>query len=223
MFLFRKKNQMPLESKRLLDFYNDNKNLFGDFETVSERKKIVKEIYDILKYTGKPGVISKSSKPGISVYRGISADDVETLKAFSSQFVDGEAFYGKNASIYGTGIYTVVGDNKDVAYKYATEGYTTDNGIVIEGKLDGDARIIKIEDLYKIKETALEKLKTYPALNIFLKVLEDDGAFAAILGYQAIYVEDKKYMVILDRTQLAIDVQNMVRQLAELTVSEKRR
>ena len=222
MFLFKKKKEIPLESKKLLDFYNDNKDLFVDFSNMEERREIVKKIYDVLKYTGLPERVSKIDKElGIPIYRGVSASDVESLKIFGMQFTDGDVFYGGRASICGTGIYTFV-DDKDSAYKYATDGYTNDIGIVIEGMLDKNTRIIKLEELSEKKEKALERLSTYPALENFLKVLEDDGAFAAILGYQAIYAEDKKYMVVLDRTQLSVNTSNMIRQLADLAVSKSR-
>ena len=224
MFLFKRKNQMPAECQQLLDFYNNNKEIFVDFSRIDERREIVKKIYDILKYTGVPkksSEINKSDKPGITVYRGVSAKSIEDLKVYGMQFTDGEVFYGGRASICGTGIYTVVGDT-DYANKYATDGGTNDIGIVIESTLDGQTKIITQEELYEKRDQVLKRLSTYPAIKNFLNVLEDDGAFAAILGYQAIYAEDKKYMVILDRTQLVVNVADMIQQLANLAVSKER-
>lgn len=47
----------------------------------------------------------------------------------------------------------------------------------------------------------------------FLSVLEDDVALAAILGYDAIFVEEKDYMVILNRTKMIINDFNLCEQI----------
>lgn len=39
----------------------------------------------------------------------------------------------------------------------------------------------------------------------FLGILEDDGALAAILEYDAIYVEEKDYIVVLNRNKMVVN------------------
>ena len=38
-----------------------------------------------------------------------------------------------------------------------------------------------------------------------MAILEDDGVLAAILGYDAIYVEEKNYIVMLNRKKMIIN------------------
>ena len=50
----------------------------------------------------------------------------------------------------------------------------------------------------------LRKLYSNDIIN-FLKILQDDGLFSAILGYDAIFVEDKNYMVVLNRQKIIVN------------------
>lgn len=194
--------------KQLLLFYRDHKDIFVSFSTQKEKREIIKKLYNILEYDSKPQ-LNTEMKPtivnGPLVHRGISASSKEKLISYIKEFISGEVFYGGRASIYGTGIYTVVGEDRDVACKYATNGDTNDIGIVITSVLKDDAEIISSEDLREIKDIVLERLKkAYNNMDNYLNILEDDGAFAAILGYDAIYVKEKEYMVILNRSKLIV-------------------
>ena len=104
---------------------------------MEEKRKIIKKIYKILHYDDLPQLYSMTeleSKEGITIYRGISANNNDKLKKYINEFINGEAFYGGRASIYGTGIYTVAGENLSVASKYASDGGINNCGIVIESK-----------------------------------------------------------------------------------------
>ena len=99
------------------------------------------------------------NKDGITVYRGISASDNDVLKKYVNEFINGDVFYGGRASIYGTGIYTVVGENLGVASKYANDGGINNCGIVIESKLQKDSKIIKYSEIEQIKDFLSEKMR----------------------------------------------------------------
>lgn len=214
MFGFKKKDKLSLEEKNIIKqvslFYEINNNLFIEFNNSTEKRKIIKNIYRVLDYDNIPQVYSKikeDMKDTISIYRGISANNNDELKEYVNEFVNGEVFYGGRASIYGTGIYTVIGDNLDVASKYASDGDTNNCGIVIESRLPKDCKIIKNIEIDEIRDFVFEKLRKMYKQDIekFLTILEDDGALAAVLGYDAIYVEEKNYMVVLNRKKMIIN------------------
>ena len=193
---------------KVLLFYRDHKDIFTSFSNQKEKREIIKKIYSILGYDSKPQ-LNTEMKPtivnGPLVHRGISASSKEELISYIKEFISGEVFYGGRASIYGTGIYTVVDEDRDVARKYATDGDTNDIGIVITSVLKDDAEITYSDELREVSDIVLERLnKAYKNMENYLSILEDDGAFAAILGYAAIYVKEKEYMVILNRSKLIV-------------------
>ena len=214
MFDFKKKDKLTEKEKDIIkqislffEIYND---IFIEFSSMGEKRKIIKNIYEILRYDELPQLYSTSeldNKDGITIYRGISASNKEELKKYVNEFINGEVFYGGRASIYGTGIYTVVGENLGVASKYASDGGINNFGIVIESKLQKDSKIIKNSEIEEVKSFIFEKMQKMYKKNIeeFLSVLEDDGVLAAILGYDAIYVEEKNYIVMLNRKKMIVN------------------
>lgn len=69
-----------------------------------------------------------------------------------------------------------------------------------------------------IRKFLIEKLKNSYKIDInnFTNVLEDDGTLAAILGYDAILVREKNYIIILNRSKLVINDTNLYEQLDNL-------
>ena len=200
MLNFKKKERLTEQEKNIIKqislFYEMNNDIFVKFSNSKEKRKIIKKIYKIFHYDDLPQLYTTSeldSKEGITIYRGISASNNEELKKYVNEFISGEIFYGGRASIYGTGIYTVVGDNLNAASNYASDGGTNNCGIVIETKLQKETKIIKNSEIAEAKSFIFEKMRKMYKQNIeeFLSILEDDGALAAILGYDAIYVEEK--------------------------------
>lgn len=212
--------------KQLLLFYRDHKDIFTPFSTQKEKREIIKKLYNILEYDSKPQ-LNTEMKPtivnGTLVHRGISAGSKEELISYIREFISGEVFYGGRASIYGTGIYTAVGEDINVASKYATNGDTNDIGIVITSVLKDETKIISSEDLHEINDIVLERLKkAYKNMDNYLSILEDDGVFAAILGYDAIYVKEKEYMVILNRSKLIVDDNQIMHDLNRISGEKSR-
>lgn len=203
-----KKIANEVEIEELVDFYKNHKDIFVPFSSQKERREIIKKIYNIFKFDSQPQLNTKIKfgvVNGPVVHRGISADSKEELISYINMFINGDVFYGGRASIYGTGIYTITGEDYIEARKYATAGLTSDIGIVITSVLTDDAEIITSKEVNDIRDAIFDRIrKTYEGLDNYLNVLEDDGALAAILGYDAIYVEDKKYIVVLNRSKLIV-------------------
>lgn len=222
MFNFKKKEQ-PIEFeneilKRVSLFYEMYNNIFVNFSNATEKREIIKKIYQILKYDQLPTLYSTLKEQNIDslkIYRGISANDIESLKTYISDFVEGNVFYGGRGSIYGTGIYTIIDNDSDIAQKYASDGGTNNCGIVIESTMQPDTKIIKNTEIEPIRNIIFDRLKKIykSGTENFLAVLEDDGALASILGYDAILVNEKNYLVILNRTKMIVNDTNINEQI----------
>ena len=171
------------------------------------------------------GSLAANSKYGI-IYRGISADTPEQAKEYVKQFKEGPLYVGgTNASIKGAGIYTCYGDNK-AAMDYSTNGGHTSNSKIIEMVLDETANVVDYDKLVEEQNKSLNTMskqfskydksitdldslsqnidkisdKTDLKKATFLsKVLNNAGHYAAVNGYDAIDVADKKYLIILNR------------------------
>lgn len=222
MFNFRKKEQSTKFENEILKrvslFYEMYNNIFINFSNATEKREIIKNLYKILKYDQLPTLYSTSNEQNIDslkIYRGISANDIETLKTYINDFIKGNVFYGGRASIYGTGIYTIIDSNSDVAQKYASDGGTNNCGIVIESTIQPDTKIIKSAEIEPIRNIIFDKLKKIykSGTENFLAVLEDDGALASILGYDAILVSEKNYLVILNRAKMIVNDININEQI----------
>lgn len=216
MFVFRSKNKMTDEEKDIIKkvsiFYEMHNNIFVTFTNPSERRQIITKIYKILEYNSFPNLSSSlndTNDNGLKVYRGISAPSVELLNKYVNDFIKGDVFYGGRASIYGTGIYTVVGSDLNIAQDYASDGGLNTCGVIIESVMKSDTKIIKNTEIDIIRNFIFDKIrKMYKRdsnIEKFLAVLEDDGALASILGYDAIFVEEKGYLVVLNRTKMIVN------------------
>ena len=205
---------MSEEEKQLLKifcyFYENNKNLFVNIiSNQKEKRKITSKIYNLMGFSEKP-TLSDNQEEFINnqkLYRGISAENNELLCQYINEFINGAPFYGGRASIYGTGIYTVIGNDSNVANKYASDGNTNDCGIIIESILSEDSKVIEYSKIDSIREKIINRLRKLYSNEIinFLEILQDDGLFSAILGYDAIFVEDKNYMVVLNRQKIIVN------------------
>lgn len=213
--IFKKKEELTEIQKNMLRtlcmFYEKNKGLFIDgINNQKEKKIIIKKIYELFNYSDYPILESNQEvfeDSNIKIYRGISADNQISLNNYINDFVYGKPFYGGRASIYGTGIYTVLGEDLSVARDYASDGGTNDCGVVIEAIMDKDSRIIKSSNIDSIRNFLLEKIRKLYSDDIenYLYILEDDGVLSSILGYDAIYVEEKNYMVVLNRSKMIVN------------------
>lgn len=211
----RKKEELTYIQKNMLKifcmFYEQNKGLFIDsINNQKEKKKIIKKIYELLNYTNCP-ILNDNQEvfenSNLKIYRGISADNQDLLHEYINNYLNGEPFYGGRASIYGTGIYTVLGENISVASEYASDGGVNTCGAVIESIMDKETKIIESSKANDIRNILFDKLRKlyHEDIENYLSILEDDGALCSILGYDAIYVEEKKYMVVLNRGKMIVN------------------
>jgi hypothetical protein len=211
--LFNKRQEHVAQSNaisdQLMDFYSKNSNMFEQSLSADmsqkDKKALIKSVYDQIGYTGLPSGASQSDSSDIHVYRGISANSEADINKFTNEFVNGEVFFGKNASIYGTGIYMC--SNKDTPIQYATS-FDNEYGAVIHGSMSSSCRIVDINELQEMKDMALSSIRqmhTDDGVQRYCDLLEDNGLFAAVAGYDAINIPEKEYVVVLNRGQLEVN------------------
>lgn len=193
----------------MIDFYRQHQDMFKtyfeqDDKSQLSKKDFIKSIYNELDYTGP----SMSEKPGpqdnITLHRGIRAESAEEIQQFAEGFSNGEVVYGKKASLHGTGIY--MSTDESVAQKYAT--YDKGYGAVIKCSLPGEVRMIDDGDLAQLKNDVLATMRqsSDPGVQQYAGFLDlDNGAFAAVAGYDAINIPDKGYVLALNREKLFVD------------------
>jgi len=193
---------------KLMEFYFEYRDLIDkhlkEGMNQKEKKELIKIIYEKIKYTNIPSLENPRKEESIDVYRGINAENEESIKKYADDFSSGEVFFGKNASIYGTGIY--MSTNASETMKYATY-FNNPYGAVINCKINKNINIIEYEVLEKTKDKILKMInKKYKNQGIkrYSEILEDPGLFASILGYDAIRVAEKDYIIILNREKLFV-------------------
>ena len=167
MFNFRKKEKMFEEEKNILKelwcFTKWIKIFLFTIHKQVKKRKIIINIFKSLNYDALPNLSSVENhniNENITIYRGISAKNNKLLKKYINDFINGEIFLGGRASIYGTGIYTVIG-NLDLAKDYSSYGGRNDCGVIIESKLSNNTKIIKKEKLEIIRKFLIEKTKKF--------------------------------------------------------------
>jgi len=193
--------------KKMSEFYLKNINFIdGCLKLELNHKEFICKIFELLEYSKTPlkrNFLCEANKD-ITLYRGITATNEDRLKYYINQFIDGTVYFGIGPFVFGTGIYTCTSKNMEVAIKYATNSYENNDGAIIQCKLKKDIKIINYERLIKYQLKALKDLKSiFPPK--YIKVLNDYGLFAAILGYECVYVESMDYFIILNRGKIIIE------------------
>lgn len=191
--------------EKIYSFYIENID-FIDFilkENMSQKEKreAIKKIYEFIFENKIENEIKNVSETPLKVYRGITADTKDELEMYVENFFKGDMYFGTRASIYGTGTYTCLGKNMDTAIKYASNGNTSSLGVIIESNLATECKIGNYESLALTQEYDINILKCQSIneeYQSFIKLLNDIGVYAGILGYDAIYVPKKEYMIILN-------------------------
>lgn len=82
-----------------------------------------------------------------------------------------------------------------------------------------DAKVIDYSKINELRDFLIKKLKESYKEDIsnFLSILDDDGALAAILGYDAILVKEKNYLIVLNRGELVINDSYLFNQLESIS------
>jgi hypothetical protein len=167
-----------------------------------ERDEIQAAIFKHQKFDGLPHLLEAHemdlmAKEFIPVFRGIGGD---TAARYVSEFKLGEFYPGKG--IYGNGTYTAT--EYGTAKSYAD--FQEDN--IMHMGIRKDSNIITHEDI--LAKQRVERRKLHNKTNMTQRdsnlaaIIEDEGKYATLLGYDAIHVEDEGYYVVLNRTALYV-------------------
>lgn len=164
------------------------------------------------------------------LYRGITGDNVDL---YINELKEGKMYVGgNNAAAYGSGIYTAYGDSfGKIVENYASSGNTS-NGKIVEMLLSDETRIVDFDIINIEKEEVLDSIskrfnkynkeivdfnsltlnidsitdETDKKIALYLqKTLNDTGLYASLRGYDAINIQDKKYIVILNRGKVFME------------------
>lgn len=142
------------------------------------------------------------------VYRGVCYRDAINDFAYNP-----DLYVSKG--MYCSGVYFVYGDKaKDTAESYMImhtppmycKGHY--DGAIIEAVVSADAKVIDIEDAYKLQEKMINNIDGMSNLSDNAKtklmyLLSDDVSKCALLnGYDAINIKSKEYLVVLNRNKL---------------------
>lgn len=196
--------------EKLYKFYIDNLVFIDDYLKNDlkqiEKNNFIRKIFELLKYSEPPLMYDSLpiANENLTLYRGINSINEEKLKYYINQFVEGPMYFGIGPFVYGTGIYTCTNQNIDIAIKYATNSFKTNNGAIIQCKLKQDTKIINYEKIIKYQFKVLKDLEDIFEKN-YIEILSDCSIFAALLGYECIYVESMDYFVILNRGKIIIE------------------
>jgi len=155
----------------------------------------LRAIYSQQGFDDLPRLVSQSEMDKLDtagariLYRGIQD------RTFCEQLQTGEHYAG--AGMYGNGTYTAYGpDGLDIASLY--KGWSGKGGI-LRMTLAPEARVITESQLSELFYAAQQASASGLSM-----VARDQGRFAAMLGYDAIDVESRQFMVVLNRTALII-------------------
>lgn len=207
--------------------YNTGENDWYEYEflysdQLEQSDGFLAEVYEEQKFDGLPEVISEKELAAriwdegyIPMMRGLSD------KRFVEQFKRGNYFAG--LGIYGNGTYAATAgeamlkelrgysSNADEFLAAIQDGYAgevardyagpaANDGGVMTMALKPNSKIIEKNDIEAMLYNELRG-KTDPFEQ---KVLNDLGRFAAMKGYDAIYVKNRDYYVVLNRTAVVV-------------------
>lgn len=204
---------------KLMDFYRNNQSMFDDYfstmRTPSERKDFIKDVYSALHYTDPTSPPQHNN--GLTLYRGLVAQNAQDIQNYTSSLVDGEVVFGKKAQLHGTGIYMTT--NADVAMKYAMHG--GEYGSIVQCETVGGMTLADGAQLTADKEAILKLMCSQnqddPNVLMYSNFLNDNGVFASIIGYDGINIPEKDYVLVLNRGSIAVDEISYYREGQEIS------
>ena len=153
------------------------------------------------------------------LYRGVSGADIagsaaeRNLLALKrvNQFKGGDLYTG--TGVFGNGTYTAYGANGFTEAR----AFAGADKAVMKMALKENAKIVKYEELRKVQEEArkivkglrreafrLENDALLARSQVLSSCIEETGRFATVLGYDAIDVVAREYMVVLNRGALIV-------------------
>lgn len=145
---------------------------------------------------------AKESPVGI-LYRGISASTKEEAEKFVEQFKTGKFFTGiKHA--YGHGIY--FSPDKKIAEDYAKTGGITKIALSKNAKVVDYIQILK--EYEPIRTSIARKKRRKESIEVWEKLIDTVGEFAAVKGYDAIVMDGfngNDHIIILNRRKVIVE------------------
>lgn len=180
------------------------------------------EIEDIINaqgFDGLPRVVSADEfdkyvqKSNFIAQRGYTAPNQETLNSYQEQLYYGKWYVdcSKGGSLNGQGMNAIgnIGTSlSQSSIEFAKEYSTPSSGVgkVETFTVDESAKVITSSDLGEILWDKLDNAKTKEDRNRIEKLSEDQGRFAALLGYDVLQVNqrgsDDKIFIVLNRTKV---------------------
>lgn len=176
------------------------KSLFeGETESYNQEETLTKVLNE-LNYTSKPEVVNdlnnEINKGDTALFRGVYGTSIGQVRHHVDEFKQGKMFIS-SASAYGNGIYT--SPKRSDVKRYTSNQYG-DQGI-IKMALSKDARIITEKELSRILSNIPEKDNA-----LYRAMEKDNSLLAASMGYDAINVTEKGYMVLLNRGKVKVEL-----------------
>ena len=198
-------NRLNQVMEKLRAFYQENESVFNSYFSIEhdqrDKKEFIRQIYGLLHYDQSTRQHTVSN---MTLYRGLRAETAQDIINYTEGFSNGPLVFGQKASLHGTGIY--MSTELDTANKYAK--YNSDFGSTIACQMSGQCKMIDESKLTEMKESVLGFMRLSPPDENFvnyINLLEDNGVFAAITGYDAVNIPDKNYVLILNRGVLAVE------------------
>lgn len=205
-----------------LEELSSSKALNDDYtNSTDSTRDMAKSFYKELGYDKTPVVVSEDEYENLKsqglreIARGIRGynDEGKNGKDFLGQYKSGDYYIG-NQRVFGSGAY----------YSYEEDAsntisrYSNQYGVTYTALLDKNAKIIGHNRLQELKNeytdkvlkkaTEISKNDSQKASEYYNKmnniINRDDGIFASALGYDAIDVEDAKYIVSMNRGKVII-------------------
>ena len=148
---------------------------------------------------------SKASDGKNILYRGLKDSDSVTAAECKRQYLYSDLWTGNSGgAVYGNGTY--FGGDRSIADSYGT-------GSTIKAVIKDGANIVDYETIYSeyleaskvLKNKGLEESQAENASKIMGLGSDDVGSYAKIKGYDAIYVQECDYYVILNRGALIVE------------------
>lgn len=208
--------------------YVSGSNLLKDASFLSRlvknRENAIEEVVTAQGYDGLPTIISESELGDNVLYRGVKARNSETLQQYHDDLLNGTWYYTAKygGSLFGKGMYAAVDPS-------VADYYAAGDGLIEKMQLKQDARVFTWGAL-DLKREIFQKLTESTDLSILSDVLVADNeelwgdkgtdfvekkglrylfdgditSAAAAAGYDAVFVEEERYYVILNRTALEV-------------------
>jgi len=194
------------ELKKMSDRELSSHPLWGKSGKIEHGQDMfLKELNKRQGYDGLPNVmpVNEFQKvPGETLHRGLAGTSRVPAEKMIEQYKSGDLFTG--LGIYGNGTYTAYGQYGELVAR----GYTGEKGKVLQMKLKPEAKVITRDDLKKVRSQILKDVFGIEKVGMddpfiqkaYQYIFADDCHFATMLGYDAINVTSRNYMIILNRT-----------------------